>query len=384
MPERLPEDIRATLARLDALIADTLTPLQQRLDADTLATEPARLLVIDAARDAGLFGIPQQSAPGPSPLLLVALRERLAATGLQCADWVLGPPPGLLAHCEGEAAERFLTPFLNGRLRTGFGFTEPKDAPPTVARFDGDSIRVDGEKSYITGGMEAGLYLIVAQGRDADDTDIGPCIVLVPRETPGVTISRSFESLDGGRHAAVLLRDVRVPSSWTVGAPGRGMPRAMQQIADTRLLIAARATGLLCWLHEWLEAELTRARPRGEPLAARDGIRIQWGELQTRMFAARSMLYRTAHLAHSLWSAGSTDTKTLVNEGMMVKLYTTELVGAAVDTAIQWIGGDAVVSGHPLERLYREVRVLRLAEGASDTLRMNIARGRFDYRTGRI
>ena len=88
------------------------------------------------------------------------------------------------------------------------------------------------------------------------------------------------------------------------------------------------------------------------------------------------MVYRTARLA----DAG----ENIVNEGIACKVMATETIGSVVDSAIQLVGGNALVTGHPLERLYRQVRSLRLAEGGSDVLRLNLARGRLELNKGRI
>ena len=93
-------------------------------------------------------------------------------------------------------------------------------------------------------------------------------------------------------------------------------------------------------------------------------------------YAARSVLYRTARLAESDEDAR--------NEGIAMKVFATEAAGKIVDTAVQLCDGQALVRGHPLERAYREIRTLRLAEGASDLLRINLARGYLEFGAGRI
>jgi alkylation response protein AidB-like acyl-CoA dehydrogenase len=105
-------------------------------------------------------------------------------------------------------------------------------------------------------------------------------------------------------------------------------------------------------------------------------VRLRYGELRIQAFAARSMLYRTARLA----DAG----ENVVNEAMACKVFATETVGSLVDTAIQLEGGHALTDDHPLSILYRQVRSLRLAEGGTDVLRLNVARGKLDLDKGLI
>jgi acyl-CoA dehydrogenase len=154
------------------------------------------------------------------------------------------------------------------------------------------------------------------------------------------------------------------------------MPRALRAIGDTRLAVAAHAVGAALWTLDHLTRHLRLPHRGKEPLGARESIRLRYGELRVQVYAARSALYRTARLAE----AG----ENVVNETMAAKLLATETLGAVVDEAIQLVGGDALVTGHPLERLYREARSLRLAEGASDLLRLQIARGALDLDKGRL
>ena len=108
----------------------------------------------------------------------------------------------------------------------------------------------------------------------------------------------------------------------------------------------------------------------------KDVVRWHYANCRIKAYAARSMLYRTSRLA----DAG----ENIINEAMACKAFATEGIGEIVDTAIQLVGGTALVEGHPLERLYRKVRAWRLAEGASDILRLNIGRGILELGKGRI
>jgi alkylation response protein AidB-like acyl-CoA dehydrogenase len=109
-------------------------------------------------------------------------------------------------------------------------------------------------------------------------------------------------------------------------------------------------------------------------LGVREGVRLRYADLRIRAFAARSMVYRTARMA----AAG----ENIVNEGIACKVFATEMLSDVVDGGIQLVGGKALTVGHPLEKLYRQARSLRLAEGASDVLRLNLARGRLDLDKG--
>ena len=200
--------------------------------------------------------------------------------------------------------------------------------------------------------------------------------MLIDRNTAGVSIEREFTSLDGSGHVELRLDRARVPAANIVGRVGEGMPRALNTISEERIGAAAHATGLATWAVEYVTSHVTKPHRSGTPLADRDGVRLRYADMRIETYAARSMLYRTARLLDSGDAA--------INEIMAAKVFCTETAGRVVDQAVQLTGGQALVTGHPLERLYREVRSMRLAGGASDILRLNIARGVFEFGVGRL
>jgi len=356
-----------------------LAPLEQR-DA---GRDALRERVIAASREAGFFAMSQPRAFGGTAvgaLALTVVREALAARNLACRRWVFGPGPGVLAGAEGRLARECLEPMLRGERRMAFAFTEPRDASPTWARRAPDGgWRVTGRKSYVTGGAEADFYAVVAaleEGDEERERSTGRVLLVVERDRAGLTVSEPFESLDGSRHVALDLDGVTLPADAIVGRPGEGLPRAMRQIGDTRLALAADACGLMQWTLDFLTEHLQTPRAGGGALGDREGVRLRYADLRMEAYAARSMLYRTARLAD--------EGENVVNEGIATKVFVTEAVGRIVDATLQLAGGDALVLGHPLERLYREVRGLRLAEGASDVLRLHLARGRLELGFGRV
>ena len=369
MPESLTADERALAERARKFAVGVLLPAAQE--------DPARVRprIIEAARKAGFYAMSQPAAFGGSEagaLALTIVRDELAATNAPFTSLVFGPGPGVLAGAVDPLRSSHLQPLLAGSKRGAFGFTEPDDAPqPTTAVRDGDFWVVSGQKSYVTGGSEADFINTLVQIPDA-----GPAMLVIDTDTAGVQLVQRFESLDGSHHAAFRFDSVRVPAHHLIGAPGEGLPRALRQIGDTRLAFAASCVGHLRWVDEFLTDHLKAPDRSGAPRGSKEGVRLRYAEARIRSFAARSMVYRTARLADT----GAN----IVNEGIACKVFTTEAIGAAVDNAIQLVGGNALISGHPLERLYRQVRALRLAEGGNDVLRLNLARGRLDLGKGVI
>jgi alkylation response protein AidB-like acyl-CoA dehydrogenase len=367
----LTESERDLADRVRAFAADVLVPLAES------GEEPrkARQRVIEASKEAGFFTMTQPKAFGGTEagaLALTIVRDELGAFNTPFAGAVFGPGPGVLGGATGALKETHLEPLLEGRMRGGFGFTEPDDAPsPTSAVLQDGYWLVNGQKSYVTGGADADFINTLVH-----IPEVGPGMLVIDTDAPGVELVRRFSSLEGSHHAAFEFRDVKVPEHHMIGKPGEGMPRAMQQIGDTRLAFAASAVGTLRWIDAFLVQHLRQPDRTGQPRGDKEGVRLRYSEIRMKAYAARSMVYRTARLA----DAG----ENIRNEGMAAKIFTTELVGEAVDTAIQLVGGGALVVGHPLEALYRQARSLRLAEGASDVLRLNLAKGALELGKGRI
>ena len=372
MPELLDADLLALRDRVDALARDVLVPLR---DDASLDGRQRAARVRDAAKGAGVFGMTQPvefGGTGASLLALTVVRDTLGLHNVGHLGGLFGPGPGVLAGVGEPLRSAYLGPVLAGEKRGAFGFTEPDDAErATWGRLDGDQLVVNGQKSYVTGGADADFINVLVEVEER-----GPAMVVVDRAAPGVAVQRRFGSMDGTHHAYMTFRDVRVPASHIIGEAGRGMPRALRQIGDTRLAFAATSVGLARCVIAFVAEHIQRPHRSGSPLGAKEGVRLRYADMRIRAYAARSMVYRTARLG----DAG----ENIVNEGIASKVFATEAVGDIVDAGIQLVGGIALRTGHPLEELYRRVRAMRLAEGASDVLRLNLARGDLELDKGRL
>ena len=372
MPEQLSPDLVALRERVKALARDTLVPLR---DDTALQPETRAERVRTASKSAGVFAMTQPKefgGSGASLLALTVVRDTLGAHNVSHLGGIFGPGPGVLGGATEPLRSTHLAAVLAGEKRGAFGFTEPDDAErATWGRLDGDWLLVTGRKSYVTGGASADFIntLVEVEGH-------GPAMVVIDRDSPGVAVDRVFGSMDGTHHAAMSFQNVRVPAGHIIGKPGEGLPRALRQIGDTRLAFAAESAGLARWVIDFATTHIQAPHRSGAPLGSREGVRLRYADMRIRAYAMRSMVYRTARLG----DAG----ENIVNEGIAAKVFATEGIGEIVDTAIQLVGGTALQTGHPLEDLYRRVRAMRLAEGASDVLRLNLARGRLDLQKGRI
>ena len=378
MPELLSAELRLLRDRVDALARDVLVPLQESADRREIGVDGAKAFAAEvraASKAAGLFAMTQPKAfggAGASLLALAVARDTLASRNVVHLPGLFGPSPGVLGGAGEPLSSTHLPAVLAGEKRGAFGFTEPADAErATWGVLRGDTLVVNGQKSYVTGGAEADFVntLVEVEGR-------GPAMVVIDRDTPGVRVERTFASLDGSRHAHMAFKDVHVPAAHVIGKPGEGLPRALRQIGNTRLAFAAESVGLARWTIDFVTDRIQAPHRSGAPLGSREGVRLRYADLRIRAYAARSMVYRTARLGN----AG----ENIVNEGIAAKVFATEAVGDIVDAAIQLVGGSALRTDHPLAALYQRVRALRLAEGASDVLRLNLARGKLELGKGRI
>ncbi len=358
---------------------EQLNPAQQQLRNEAQAfaasvdAEASAANVRSASQAAGFFTMTQPAEFGgaqASVLELTIVRDELSAAGMPHANAVFGPGPGVLAGVKEPLRSAYLHPLMAGGKRAAFAFTEPDDAPhPTRAAREGDWLIVNGAKSYVTGGADAHFMNTLVHIEDE-----GPALVVIDTDAKGVSMDRRFASLDGSHHAAFSFTDARVPAANIIGQPGEGMPRAMRQIGDTRLAIAANCAGTMRWVATFLETHLDGKDRAGKRRGDKEGVRLRYADLRIAAFAARSMVYRTARLADS----GAN----VVNEGIACKVFATEHLQNSVDTAIGLVGGNALVESHTLAVLYRTVSSLRLAEGANDVLRLNLVRGALELNKG--
>lgn len=380
MPENLPDNIAGVRTEMAAFIETHIAP--HSLDIAPNEQQRQKLYddIREASKKAGFFYKTQPKEFGGDPastLELTLLREMLAAANSDLTSAIFGPGPGVLHSAEGSLKTRYLEPVLRGEKRGAFGFTEADSATrPTFAVIDGDDLLITGQKSYVTGGATADFVSILINVEQAGGSKMGTAMVAVDREASGVVIDREFTSMEGSGHVSMTFKNVRVPQAHVIGKIGEGMPRALGNIGNVRLLLSAQAMGMCQWVLDFVESYLKRPHRTGTPLADKEGVRLRFADMRIETYIARSALYRTARLVDSGENS--------VNETIATKVFCTETAGRVIDWGVQLVGGQALVQGHPLEKLYREVRSLRLTEGASDLLRLNLAKGKLELGKGRV
>ncbi len=377
MPDNLPEGLLEVQSAMKEFIASYITPY-----GDVSQDQMPGLLkeVREVSKSAGFFFKTQPEEFGGKPastLELTMLREMLSAANSPLTGAIFGPGPGVLHSSEGRLRSEYLEPVMRGEKRGAFGFTESDAASrPTYAVIDGDDLRITGHKSYVTGGDKADFVSILLNVEDQNGEKKGTAMVVVDREAEGVNIDRRFSSLDGSSHVSMKFDSVLVPKTQIVGKLGEGMPRALGNIGNVRMMVSAQATGMCQWVLDFIELHLKAPHRTGTPLGDKEGVRLRFADMRIETYVARSALYRTARIVDS----GDNS----VNETIATKVFCTETAGRVVDWGVQLVGGQALVEGHPLQKLYRQVRALRFVEGASDLLRINLAKGRLELEKGRL
>ena len=371
----MPEQLNPSLIQLRDRVKSLGTEITELVQDKNINGRETTTRIVKASKEAGVFFMTQPKEFGGSQASLLELtivRDTLGSMNLAHIHGIFGPGPGVLAGVDEPLKSTYLEPQMSGDKRGAFGFTEPDNVERhTWGRIEHNKLIVNGQKSYVTGGADADFINTLVEIEDQ-----GKSMVVIDRNEKGVSINRTFDSLDGTSHAYLEFKDVTLSINNIIGKPGEGIPRALGQIGNTRLAFAAESVGLARWVIDFVTEHLKAPHRSGIPLGEREGVRMRYSDMRIQAFAARSMVYRTARIADS--------GENVINEVIACKVFATEMIAGVVDTAIQLVGGVALRTGHPLEELYRRIRTLRLAEGASDILRISLAKGQLELAKGRI
>ncbi|MFY0991055.1 acyl-CoA dehydrogenase family protein [Halomonas sp. C05BenzN] len=273
-------------------------------------------------------------------------------------------------HGSAEQA-RWLERTRRGEAIAAFALTEPNSGSD-VARIDtraeriGDEYRLNGEKTWISNGGVADLYTVFARTGEGPGAK-GLSAFLVPADTPGLEIRERLETLSPHPLARLGFDDLRLPASALIGEPGQGFRIAMSVLDVFRATVGAAALG---FARRALDESLARARSRelfGGRLADLQMVQGHLADMALDVDAAALLVYRAA------WTKDQ-GAERVTRESAMAKLFATDRAQAVIDKAVQLHGGDGVRRGHIVESLYREIRALRIYEGASDVQKLVIAR----------
>jgi butyryl-CoA dehydrogenase len=335
------------------------------------------LEIVHKMGDLGLFGLPfpeeHGGGGGDFTSLCVAIEEigRVdQSMGITLEAGVgLGINPIATFGTEEQKA-RWLPDLLTGRTLAAFGLTEPEagsdaGATKTRAELDGDEWVINGTKAFITNSGTAITSVITVTARTGPD-EISA--ILVPAETPGLTVEPAYRKL--GWHASdthgLVLEECRVPARNLLGERGRGFHQFLATLDDGRIAIAALAVGLA---QACLEASVAYAKERyafGHPIGRNQGVAFQVADLKVMVEAARLLTYKAA----ALKDAG----RPIKEAAAVAKLYATESAVTATRITAQIHGGYGFVEDSPVARYYRDAKILEIGEGTSEIQRLLISR----------
>lgn len=258
-----------------------------------------------------------------------------------------------------------------GKAMSAFALTEPQSGSDVAnstmtATLDGDSYVLNGEKTWISNGGIADVYTLFARTGEAPGAK-GLSAFVVPAGLPGFEVVERLDTIAPHPLARLRFSDCRIPKSALLGQSGQGFKIAMSVLDVFRSTVAAAALG---FARRALDEALSRVSARhvqGAPLADLQMVQGHIADMALDVDAAALLVYRAA------WAKDSGAAR-ITREAAMAKLFSTDQAQLVIDKAVQLHGGDGVRRGEKVEELYRDIRALRIYEGASDVQRVVIAR----------
>ncbi|WP_163701690.1 acyl-CoA dehydrogenase family protein [Mycolicibacterium sarraceniae] len=378
MSEVSDDDFREILASTRQFVRSAVVPRETEILAEDKVPDDLR----DQAKKMGLFGyaIPQEwGGLGLHIAQDVELAMELGYTSLALRS-MFGTNNGiagqvLVGFGTDEQKARWLEPIASGEVVASFALTEPgagsnPSGLKTKAVRDGKSWVINGRKQYITNAPVANLFIVFARTRPADANGAGIAVFLVPADTAGVEIGVKDTKMgqEGAWTSDVNFTDVRVGDDTLIGgSEDIGYRAAMTSLARGRIHIAALAVGSAQRALEESVSYAATATQGGTPIGNFQLVQAMLADQQTGVMAGRALVRDAAR-------------KWVDNEDRRIapsvaKLFCTEMAGNVADLAVQVHGGAGYMRGVPVERIYREVRLLRLYEGTSEIQRLIIGGG---------
>jgi acyl-CoA dehydrogenase len=305
----------------------------------------------------------------------------IAPEALNCAAPDTGNMELLAEFGSDEQIERWLTPLLEGEIRSAFCMTEPdvasSDATNISTRIerDGDEYVINGRKWWSSGAMDPRCRLLIVMGKTnpAGERHRQQSMICVPRDTPGIDIKRSmrvfgFTDSTHGGHAEVVFSDVRVPARNLIAGEGEGFAIAQARLGPGRIHHCMRLIGSA---ERALEAMCRRATGRvawGKPLADQGVVQDWIAESRVRIEQARLLVLKTA------WLMDTAGNKGAHTEIQAIKVAVPAMAEWVIDKAIQAHGGGGVSQEFPLAQAWAGARSLRFADGPDEVHKRSLAR----------
>jgi alkylation response protein AidB-like acyl-CoA dehydrogenase len=355
--------------------AGELAPIAARID--ETAEFPAE--AIKKAAELGLLGLPipeQYGGAGADNLSYALAIEEIAkacaSTAVTIAAHTALVTFPIYLYGTEEQKQKYLVPLARGDMLGAFGLTEPEagsDAGATQTRavLRGDEWVINGSKTFITSGSVAGVVVITARTDQAPGTD-GISAILVEQGTPGFRIGRTLAKM--GLHGSVtnelFFEDCRVPAANLLGERGQGFRQFLVALDGGRIGIGAVSVGVAQAAFDYALAYAKNRVQFGKPIAELQAIQFMLAEMATQIEAARLLVWRAAYLKDK--------GQPFRMEASMAKMFASEMGERVCHQAIQILGGYGYMREYPVERMYRDIRLMEIGEGTSQVQRLVIAR----------
>jgi acyl-CoA dehydrogenase len=341
------------------------------------------------ARARGLWNLflPGENGAGLTNLQYAPLAEimgrliALAPPVFNCAAPDTGNIEVLDEFGTDEQKERWLRPLLDGEIRSAFAMTEPAVASSDATNIetsivrDGDDYVINGRKWFITGAMNPNAQIFIVMGKTDPTAERHrqQSQILVPRDTPGLTVVRGMHVLgyddhEHGGHAEVLFEDVRVPASHLIAGEGLGFAIAQARLGPGRIHHCMRAIGIAERIVELMCERADGRTAFGRRLSEQGVIRDWIADARVKIEQLRLLVLKTAWLMDTVGNRGAH------TEIQAIKIATPKVVQQIVDDAIQLYGAGGLSQDFPLAQAYAGVRTLRLVDGPDEVHQDSLAR----------
>ena len=269
-----------------------------------------------------------------------------------------------------EQKENYLVPVAEGKKIAAFAISEPEGgsdvaAMGTTAILDGNEYCLNGKKAWISNAGIADYYVLFARTDDGPGAK-GLSAFIVDSDTPGITVSERINVIAPHPLGTLSLENCRIPTANMLGNSGDGFKVAMATLDVFRTTVGAASLGFARRAMDEAIARSKRREAFGKPISEFQLIQEKIADMAVKIDAMALLIYRSA------WTKDVKGTR-VTRESSMAKLYGTEAAQEVIDQAVQIFGGMGVVSGVTVERLYREIRALRIYEGTSEIQKLVIA-----------
>ena len=378
----IPEETRLLVDTVRRFVETEVQPLEEEMEANERLPPGVLEGVKAKAIELGLFAMnmPEEvGGGGLSTVDMCLVEEQLGKTTEALIRNIFGQVYEMLNACEGAQRDEYLLPSVRGERICAFGITEPEagsDAASirTTAVRDGDDYILNGSKHFISDGDIADFAVVMALTDPEKRARGGISLFLVDRDTPGYRVARVQPMMGhlGCNHAELVFDDCRVGADRILGELGEGFRLIMRTVSRIRLAhIGARSVGMASRVLELARNHAAGRRQFGQPIGEFQMVQKMLADMATDIFAARMMILNTA------WEVDQGhDPRAKLS---MVKVYASEMMNRVADQGIQIFGGMGYCKDMPLERVYRDSRILRIYDGTSEIHRMLIARNLLRY-----